>query len=215
MGLSVTAPSQPVENDVFFLSRKGVFVLGNEPNITAAVLRTNEISAKVRTTFQAMNQQYLQNAAAVYFDTKYILTYPASGQSNNTQMIIYDRERLAWMGPWTIGANGFDIYNDSSGGDHLVYGDTGDAYVTEASTLYKDDKSSIISTFLRTKQEDLGDWSLFKTIRNAFYNFRNVLGSINVNERLETYNGRSGHGRPLSPCKAWGAAQEWVLMGWG
>ena len=35
-----------VENDVFFLSRRGVFTLGNEANYIANVLRTNEISAR-------------------------------------------------------------------------------------------------------------------------------------------------------------------------
>lgn len=198
-----------VENDLIFLSRKGVYVIGNEPNIIGDILRTNELSAKIRPTVEAFNFAQLQGAAATYWNYKYILTYPDSGASANTKMLVYDRERLAWMGPWNIGAAGFEVYYDSTNTERLLYGDTTDSFVTEVSTAYLDDKATTITTFLRTKKEDFKNWSLFKTISDVFFYFRNVLGSVSVNIRLEGKTGETTTAASFTVTSATGSA------GWG
>lgn len=198
-----------VENDLFFLSRNGVYVLGNEPNIIGDILRTNELSAKIRPTIATFNAAQLEKCSATYWNYKYILTYPASGASKNTKTIIYDRERTSWMGPWTIGANGFEVYYDSSSNEKLLYGDTDDSFVTEVNETYKDDKAVAIATFLRTRKEDFKNWSLFKTIKDIFFNFRNVLGIISVNIRIE---GRTGE---TTTAKSFTVSSELGTSGWG
>jgi hypothetical protein len=209
----------PVENDLFFLSRNGVYVIGNEPNIIGDILRTNELSAKIRPTVASFNVTQLGNATAIYWNYKYILSYPASGMGANTNMITYDRERTAWMGPWNVGANGFETYYDSNSIERLVYGDTQDNYITEMSDSYRDDKGSTISTFLRTKKEDFKDWSLFKTIQDIFFNFRNVLGNVAVNVRLEGRTGETTTVESFSVSSnlgtsGWGS-DKWGMVKWG
>jgi hypothetical protein len=209
----------PVENDLFFLSRNGVYVIGNEPNIIGDILRTNELSAKIRPTVASFNASQLGNATAIYWNYKYILSYPSSSAAINTNMITYDRERTAWMGPWNIGANSFEDYYDSTSKEHLLYGDTSDSYITEMSDTYRDDKGTTISTFLRTKKEDFKDWSLFKTIQDVFFDFRNVLGNIAVNIRLEGKTGETTTAKSFNVISTlgtsgWGS-DKWGMVKWG
>lgn len=208
-----------VENDIFFLSRNGVYVLGNEPNIIGDILRTNELSAKIRPTVATFNFAQITKCAAVYWNYKYILTYPASGQSVNTAIIVYDRERTAWMGPWNIGTNGFEVYYDSTNTEQLLLADTTDSFVTEMDEAYRDDKATTISTFLRTKKEDFKDWSLFKTIQDIFFQFRNVLGDVSVNIRLEGKTGETTTAESFTVTSSQGTSgwgtDQWGMTPWG
>lgn len=206
-----------VENDVFFLSRKGVYVLGYEPNILN-VLRTNEVSANVRPFFNDITSAQLGNAAATYHNSKYLLSFPGTNKT-----IQYDRERTAWMGPWTYDATIYNTYYDSSNDEILTYGKDTGGYVNRIGPDYKDDEGTAITTILRTKIEDFGDWSLFKTIRDGFLNFRNISGTVNLNIRLEeedgntvsalsstieTTAGNSGWGAHLWGDTLWGDSEE-------
>ena len=183
--------AKPVENDLFFLSRKGVYALGYEPNIMADVLRTTEISSKVRPYIDGKVPTDFDNASSLYADYKYIL-------SIGNRMIVYDRERLSWMGPWNLKSNAFETYYDADDIERWLMGDATGGYVTEMSTASKDDKGSAFTTLLRTKQEDFGDWSRFKTIKDVYTRFRNVLGNIGVNVRLEERSGITSTAKSFS-----------------
>lgn len=174
-----------VENDVFFLTRNGVYVLGYEPNILN-VIRTNEVSARVRPFFDGVSYSDLQNASAVYADKRYIISFPIIKKS-----IVYDRERLAWTGPWItpFGVRQWEVYYNSVGAQKWVAGDSTDSYVTQFNSGYSSDKGTAFTTILRTKKEDFGNWSIFKTIKDLFLNFRNVQGSVDVNIRTEDRSG--------------------------
>jgi hypothetical protein len=174
-----------VENDMFFLSRKGVYILGYEPNILN-VLRTNEISVKIRPFFTGLTISQLQDACAVYSDSKYVLSFPSYGRS-----IIFDRERTAWMGPWTYDATVYNTYFDENNNDILLYGKYGSPQVNRLGSIYSEDEGVAIKTTLRTKLEDFGDWSIFKNLKDVFLNFRNVVGSANANIRLEERDGNT------------------------
>jgi len=171
-----------VENDLFFLSRKGVYVLGYEPNIMSDVLRTSEISAKIRPYIEGKTPSEFEESTASYTDYKYIL-------SLGSRMVIYDRERMCWMGPWNLKGNAFLTYYDSNNEEKWLMGDREGGYVTEMNAAYKDDKGTAFTTLLRTKQEDFGDWTRFKTIKDVYTRFRNVLGNVGVNIRLEERDG--------------------------
>jgi len=175
----------PVENDVFFLTRNGVYVLGYEPNILN-VLRTNEVSARIRPFFENISYADLQNACAEYIDKRYILSFPTVKKS-----IVYDRERLAWTAPWItpFGIRQWHVYYDSAGAQQWLAGDNDDSYVSEFNSGYSADKGAAFTTILRTKKEDFGDWSVFKTIRDLFLNFRSVQGGVDVNIRVEERDG--------------------------
>jgi len=205
----------PVENDVFFLTRKGVYVLGYEPNILN-VLRTNEVSARVRPFFDNLSYSDLQNASAEYIDKRYLLSFPSVKKT-----IIYDRERLAWTGPWitTFGIRTWHVYYDSNGNQKWLAGDSGDAYVSEFATGYTNDKGTAFNTILRTRKENFGDWSVFKTIKDLFVNFRNVQGSVDVQIQIEDRNGATSAVKSFSVSttssnSGWGASL-WGDTQWG
>lgn len=193
-----------VENDIFFLSREGVFILGYEPNILN-VLRTNELSAKVRDFFENTTPAQKEDAVAIYYDKKYIIGFPGKSQA-----MVFDRERNAWVGPWSINPNVFGIFFDSNNNRRLLLGEIDSTDVLEMSGDYGDDNGTIISTILRTKKEDFGNWSVFKTIKDVFFNFRNVTGDLTVDIKLEDRDGnvkseKSFAINPILANSGWGA----------
>lgn len=206
----------PVDNDLLFLSRKGVYVLGYEPNITGDVLRTNELSAKIRPFFESLSNDDLTNATGVYFDYKYILAFPMA-----KKCIVFDKERLAWMGPWTttFGINKFIRHVDGTGIERLLCIDGNDSYVSEFSKALVDDKGAAFSTNLRTKKDDFGDWTILKTVNEILVNFRNVYGSININVYLEERSGQTVTAKNFAitsqtTVSGWGTDQ-WGMFQWG
>jgi hypothetical protein len=206
-----------VDNDLLFLGRKGVYVLGYEPNITGDVLRTNELSA-IRPFFSTLSESDLQNATGVYFDYKYILAFPAA-----KKCIIFDKERVAWMGPWStkFGINKFIRHVDANGVEHLLAADADDNYVTEFSETLTDDKGEAFGTVLKTRKEDFGDWTLFKTIQEVYMNFRNVSGTVNVNILIEDRDGNVMSTKsfnvnaPTSQITSDWSADLWGTARWG
>jgi len=208
----------PVDNDLLFLGRKGVYVLGYEPNITGDVLRTNELSAKVRPFFATLTTADLENATAVYFDYKYILAFP-----NAKKCIIFDKERIAWMGPWStaFGINKFIKYIDSNGTEHLLAADSTDTFISEFSDVLLDDKGTAFGTVLKTKKDDMGDYTIFKTLNEVLAGFRNVTGDVGVNIYIEDREGTTSSiksftvsGPTAQITAAWGN-DPWGTAGWG
>lgn len=203
-----------VENDLYFLSRTGVNTLGYESGFAFDLLRSNEISIKVRTFFEGLTISQKMNAVATYFNKKYVIAFPGLNQS-----MVFDTERAAWTGPWTVDAQVFEIYLDSDSNQHLLLGHDDSVFVDEMADTISTDNGSAIATTLKTRQEDFGDWSLFKDIGDIFVQFRNVTGNTNVNIRLEQRNGlaitaKSFNVQPNSGDSGWGA-DLWGSALWG
>lgn len=202
-----------VENDVFFLTRKGVYTLGYEPNVFN-VLRTNEVSAKVRPFFDNLTTSEKESACAFYHNYKYGLAIPGKNQT-----IVYDRERTSWIGPWTNDARMFYNYFDSNNDEHLIYGCDDKPYVQEYSESFEDDNGTAIQTTLRTKKDDFGDWTRFKSIKDVYFLFRNVSGDVNLDIRLQQRNGdvvtaKSVSINPVVGSAGWGSVL-WGNAMWG
>ena len=176
----------PVENDTFYFGRKGLYVVGQEPNFLNQI-RTNELSARIRPYVRNLSDSDFKEANAIYIDNKYILSFPSKKES-----IIYDRERAAFMGPWKTpwGITGWLKYFDTSGVEKWLAATYGtNPYVREFSDSYLDDSGTAVKKTLRTKKEDLGSWSVMKIIKLIYVLFRNVRGQVTVNFRLETRDG--------------------------
>lgn len=204
-----------VENDVFFLSRRGIYTLGNEPNFLN-VLRTNEVSARIRPIFETLTPSQLEQACAVYSGNKYRLAYPSTTATKNTKEIIYDRERIAWMGPNTFPATPaiYETYFDGNNAENLVWGDSDDNFVTEFSPAYSNDKGVKIQTILLTKKTAFNNSFKFKQVKDLFSNWRNVAGTPFVNVILETRDGAVGSAQSFS-ITASGAGVGWGFDKWG
>lgn len=209
-----------VENDVFFLSRRGVYTLGNEPNFLN-VLRTNEVSARIRPLFETLTASQLEQAVAIYATNKYRLAFPSTTANKNTKEIIYDRERLAWMGPNTYPATPavYEVYYDGSNEEKLVWGDSDDNFVTEFSDSYSNDKGVKIQTILLTKKTAFNNPFRFKQMKNLYSNWRNVAGTPFVNIILETRDGAVGSAQSFTISASnsgvgWGF-DKWGTFKWG
>ena len=198
-----------VENDILFLSRNGIYTLGNESGFIGDILRTNEISAKVRPFFEGVTVSQKQNACANYNMFKYIISFPGLDKS-----MVFDRERLAWMGPWNTDANTYETFYDSSNDELLLYGEDDTGNVIQYSSAFGDDQGTSINTILRTKREDFGDWVRFKNVKDAYLQFRNVTGTVDVDIRLQERSGNVITAKSFSIETKSGNA-GWGADGWG
>lgn len=203
-----------VENDLFFLSERGVHTLGYQFGFSFDQLRANEVSGKIRPYMKDMAIARKKVATAAYYDFKYILSFPGSGET-----MCYDVLRKAWMGPWDFDANIITTYTDTAGATHLIIGRDDGPTVDELSADFSDDKGSAISTILATRKEDFNDWSLFKTVKNVFTQMRNVTGGVSVDIQLEERNGNTITAKsttitPSTGNSGWGA-DMWGTALWG
>lgn len=177
----------PVENDLMFCNRKGIYILRYEPQLLT-VLNANEISAKIKPFFDSLSDADLTSCSAIYADKKYVLSFPFIKKS-----IQFDRERLAFMGPWPtpFGIAGWARFVDETGTERWVAADYSDNETTEFRRTFRDDKGEAINTIFKSRKEDFGDWTLFKTVNEVYMNFRGLVGSINVNIYLEDRSGKT------------------------
>jgi hypothetical protein len=173
-----------VENDIFFASRRGVFTIGNEPGFAFDVLRTNELSSRVRSIFQSIAPEYIQNIAAIYATKSntnlVVFCYTPSGSVTNSEALVYDRERTAWF-KWTnIHANCWVNYIDSTGVTRVLYGDDSSGYVKEILTGTDDFGGAISGTF-KLKAEDFGEGlDQYKKLKDISIVLRKPTGSVTM-----------------------------------
>lgn len=173
-----------VENDVFFLSRRGVFSIGNEQGFAFDVLRTNELSARVRPVVQTIDGAYMQNASAIYVTSSdfnlYVLSYTPSGATKNSKALIYDRERLAWY-KWTnIQANCWTTFRGTDGITHYLYGDDSSGYVKEILSGTDDFGSGIHGYFYLRGDSFKTGIDHYKTLKDIDIVLRQPFGSITL-----------------------------------
>jgi hypothetical protein len=176
-----------MENDLAFANRKGMYILRYEPQLLT-VLNANEISAKIRPFFESLTETDHTSSAGAYIDKKYVLSYPDSKQT-----VVFDRERLCFLGPWPtpFGITHWARYVDDAGRERWVAADSTDNIISEFASSYPDDKGTAIRTIFKSKKEDFGDWTLFKTVNEVYMNFRAPTGSIEINIYLEERSGNT------------------------
>lgn len=176
-----------VENDTYYFGRKGLYVIGQEPQYLNQI-RTNELSARIRPYVRDISESDFTNACAGYIDNKYVLSFPSK-----KECVIYDRERLSFMGPWKFPweITKFYKYYDSTGTEKWLIGTTTGPYIREFSASYISDSGTAIAKLLRTKKEDMGDWSVFKILKYFYVLFRNVRGTVGIDLRIEQRDGNT------------------------
>lgn len=181
-----------VENDLFFMGRRvgsgiSLNALGYEPNI-ANVLRTSEISARMRPELENVSVNRASEMFAQYIESRYWLFYPVG--ISQVKCLCYDRERLAWTGPhdYLGGPASSAIYYDSNNVERFLYGTT-DGYVVEISDEYQTDRNQQFTWTVETKREYLKDPFKLKNLLMVFYHMRNVIGTVTLNVYVEEKDG--------------------------
>lgn len=196
-----------VENDILFFNKKGVHVLGNEPGVLS-VLRTNELSAKVRPYIRGLAEDSLENICAYYYDSKVFFSVPLdTGQPNRT--IVFDRERTAWLKDWSIGVSQFLEYTDANGDTHLL--GVAATKLIEFSDVYQgDDGTAFTWRYTSPRFPVATDWSEFARIRKAFIKLRNVNGEVD----WKMYGTGKGQGFTLTSSTAITPETSSSGLGW-
>jgi hypothetical protein len=167
-----------VENDVYFLSREGVRVLGNEPNYFSSI-RTSVISKPIEDITDTINAQYYEYANAVYFNEQYMLAIPTT-TSDISQCIVYHREFRAWS-KWTnVDAESFLRYVDSNNEEKLIFLDDGGVETfTFTPGTYSDDGTAINAS-LTSKTFTLDAPDITKYFVDLGLIFRSVKGLVDI-----------------------------------
>lgn len=174
-----------VENDVFFVSRRqgggvALMVLGYEPNIMADVLRTNEISIKVKPYLTAIADNQIDKIHGFYKDNKYYLAYPTSGEGQPNKVIIYDRERGSWTPPQSYGANTFEIEYDDNNIEHFLIASHQGPTVYEQKDTNITDCGTAIRGYFKSRKESFDDYRKFKELKEFFINLTGILGTVYI-----------------------------------
>lgn len=217
VGASTFDVIQRVENDIFYFGRKGLYVVGYEPNFLN-IIRTNEVSARIRPYLQQLSESDYTTACAMYVDNKYILSFP-----NRKEMVVYDRERGCFTGVWKLpyGISHMKKYVDGTGTERWVLGsaESNQVYTFERS-VNSDTGTTIVKTLL-TNKEAFNSWSLLKILKLFYILFRNITGEVNVNIIIEDRNGTTStaktftiSGAAVSGRTGWGAS-KWGTVRWG
>lgn len=180
-----------VENDCYFLTDKGVYVLGNEPNYYAAI-RTNELSSRIKPILQQINKANYEKCRAIYFDDRYFLTVPLGSSGDVNAMIVYDRRYYAWSVWDNINANDMLIFKDKDNDNekHFYFTDDVEARMNEFTWGAYNDNGEAIEQVFRTKAFEAKEVDVEKywfTIRPIF---RQANGEVIISYITE--NGSAG-----------------------
>ena len=138
-----------VENDCYFLTDQGVYVLGNEPNYYAAI-RTNELSSRVKNLLQQIPASSYSKCRAIYHDNRYWLTVPLNDADVNA-LIVYDRRFYAWMVWDNIFANDMLVFKETNGTPHFYFTDDKQPNLNEFTWGIYSDNGVAIEAVLRTR----------------------------------------------------------------
>lgn len=139
-----------VENDCYFLTEKGIYVLGNEPNFYAAI-RTNELSSRIKPLLQQITAAQYDKCKALYYDDRYWLSVPINNTEVNA-LIVYDRRFYAWAYWDNIAANSLMAFKDKDGDKktHFYFMDAVIARMNEFTPGVYNDNGAAITAIFRT-----------------------------------------------------------------
>lgn len=189
-----------VENDVFFLTRNGVYVLGNEPNYYN-VIRTNELSSRIHPLIDTINPTNYANATAIFNQYVYYLGIPGGGVTANNITLTYDRRFLAWSKITHIQPESFCLFTDTTNTDGIYFTSANSANIYKFTTNY-DSNGAAISAQWTSKAFDLGDFNTYKRWIDITILFRQLIGTVRID--VYTDNGTLSKSSSVSASSSGG-----------
>lgn len=198
-----------VENDCYFLTEKGVYVLGNEPNFYAAI-RTNELSSRIKNLLQRINPQHYAKCRAYYTDDRYFLSVPLDSNTECNAMIVYDRRFYAWAFWDNIRANDMLVFKDRDvdGKTHFYFTEYGSPNMCEFTPGAYNDKGEAIEAVYITRAFEgkaLDREKYWYSLRPIF---RLTTGSVQIS--FITENGSLGRPASVAPVLTGGLGVDQV-----
>lgn len=167
-----------VENDLYFLDRDGIRVLGNEANYFNSI-RTSILSKNIQPEIDAMLPSAYSKAAAIYQDDEYIITLPDSA-GNLKYTYSYNRVFKAWSKWDNIEASAFAKFVDSNNKIRLIFLRTGGTQVYEFTPNEYSDDGLPINSFLLSKVFDFKNPDITKYFVDLGLMFRTISGEVTI-----------------------------------
>ena len=165
-------------NDILFPNKRGMYSLGPERNFYG-LLRTNELTAKIRPYWRALDGASMDEIASYFYDAKVFISVPTSA-GHPSRTIIYDLERQNWTVDWSIGARQFLEYTDTGGTTHFLYVHPTEKYLIEISENILGDLGAAFSTSYVSGRIPLSKlWKDFVKVNKVYIKLGQPRGAIN------------------------------------
>lgn len=166
-------------NDIMFPNRRGWFNLGPQQNFYG-LLRTNEISVKIRPYWNSLIGSKLSGICAYFKDAKVFISVPTITSGNN-RMVIFDTEKNNWTVDWSIGAKQFFEYTQTDGQTKFLYVPVSGNRLIELSENIGGDLGNAFETSFETGRIALSkEWKDFVKVQRLYIKLGNPRGSINL-----------------------------------
>lgn len=168
-----------VENDVFFLTRNGVYVLGYEPDYFT-IIRTNELSARIHPIIETINPTQFKQCTAIFQQYTWYCSVPSGGSSTNNLTLTYDRRYEAWSQWNHVQAESLCSFTDANNNQNVYYTSANSNQIFMFTSNYNANGSAI-QTSWTSKAYDLGNYNIYKRWIDCAIFFRQLSGSVQVN----------------------------------
>lgn len=166
-------------NDIMFPNRRGWYNLGPQQNFYG-LLRTNEISVKIRPYWNSLIGSKLSGICSYFKDAKVFISVPTSSIGNN-RIIIFDTEKNNWTIDWSFGAKQFLEYTDTNGVTHFLYVPILGNKLIEISENIAGDLGSAFETSFETGRISVSkEWKDFVKVQRVYIKLGNPRGTINL-----------------------------------
>lgn len=166
-------------NDIMFPNRRGWYNLGPQQNFYG-LLRTNEISVKIRPYWNSLIGSKLEGIASYFKDAKVFISVPTAASGNN-RTIIYDTEKGNWTVDWSFGVKQFLEYTDTTGFTHFLYVPVHGTRLVEISENIAGDFGTAFRTAFETGRIALSQaWKDFVKVRRVYVKLGSPRGTINI-----------------------------------
>lgn len=167
-----------VENDLYFLSREGVRVLGNEANYYGSI-RTSVISGNIDPDMLSMLPSTFSKAHSIYYQDEYIIQIPDSSGAL-TYTYSYNRVFKAWSKWDAIQAGAFNTFVGSDNSVKLLFVRNAGTQVYEFTPDTYTDNGLPIEAFLLSKVFDFKNPDITKYFVDLGLMFRTISGEVTL-----------------------------------
>ncbi len=156
--------------NVLYLSRdEGIQVFGGgvtSDEVEFDSMTSTLLSKNVTPTIDGLNESRYEQAEAIVWDYKYILSVPNGSSTVNNLQLVYDFRKGGWT-LWNLPANNFTRFR-SSGVDFLFFGDPALGKIYRYTPTTYSDNGTAISAYYQTKDFDLKQRANNKIFRKFY-----------------------------------------------
>ncbi len=157
------------KNLVYFSRNKGVQAFGgsiSSSEIQFDSLTSMTLSDIISPTVKGLNETRFDQAEAISWDYKYILSVPKGSSTTNNFNLVYDYNIGGWY-LWDIPANCWTVFRSASV-DNLFIGDCSQGYIYRYTPDIFSDDGKAINAYYKTKDFDLGHAAYGKIFRKFY-----------------------------------------------